>query len=100
MATVQRWARGEQPKSVEMVRRVARYLDLPIRRLVIIAELFEPDELLEELVVPDPRLLSDERLITMFTEEMRRRFIKPDQGEPASPGSADKPSGRRRRGRS
>lgn len=71
-----RWKNDAIAPSVSKVRQVVKGLGLPeedILRLLVIAQILKPSEVRQQIVVPDPDLLSDEEIIQQVTKRLRRR---------------------------
>lgn len=72
-AVFTRWKSREIKPSIRMVRRVADALGVPVGerlRLMVVAEVLEPDEVRCEVVVKDPDLLTDDEV----WEQVDKRF--------------------------
>lgn len=69
-AAFTRWKNGKVNPSIELVRRVARAMSMDPLRLMVIAEILEPEEVRQQVVVADVTLLTDEELI----RELDRRL--------------------------
>lgn len=78
-----RWGAGLVNPSIEMVRRVAKALQLDPLRLMVIAEILEPSEVRQQVIVPDPTLLTDDELIAEVERRIKRR-AHPDEVRPTN----------------
>lgn len=70
-AAFTRWKAGKVNPSIEMVRRVSKALGMDTLRLLVIAEILEPEEVRQQVVVPDVTLLTDSELVREVERRMK-----------------------------